>query len=158
MTAHPDAALPARLRSPIEAEGAGARESAPAHGHAKRAASPPLCLPARGMPSFVTSGLNLEQIRSNTPNAIGWRVTSLKKPGRVVDYGRTDEGLHDTCFRNAGVNVIPTNNPSGSMNRLTTWPQGSFLFLTSIRYPCASSSVVASSTSSTSNSSQACGT
>jgi hypothetical protein len=32
-----------------------------------------------------------------------------------------------------GVNVIPTNNPSGAKNRLTICPQGSFLFLTSIR-------------------------
>ena len=30
---------------------------------------------------------------------------------------------------------MPTNNPSGEMKRLTVWPHGSFLFLTSIRYP-----------------------
>jgi hypothetical protein len=56
-----------------------------------------------------------------------------------------------------GVNVIPTNNPSGAMKRLTVWPHGSFLFFTSIRCPCDSSSRVAFSTLSTSNSSQACG-
>lgn len=31
-----------------------------------------------------------------------------------------------------GVKVIPTNNPSGPMKRLTVWPHCSFLFLTSI--------------------------
>src|SRR5215469_80165 len=56
-----------------------------------------------------------------------------------------------------GVKVIPSNNPSGDKKRLTIWPQGSFLFLTSMRYPFDSSSAVALSTLSTSNSSQACG-
>jgi hypothetical protein len=60
-------------------------------------------------------------------------------------------------FRIDGVKVIPSNNPSGVMKRLTVWPQGSFLFLTSIRYSCDSSSTVACSTLSTSNSSQAWG-
>ncbi len=32
-----------------------------------------------------------------------------------------------------GVNVIPTNIPSGVMKRLTVWPHGSLLFFTSIR-------------------------
>jgi len=31
-----------------------------------------------------------------------------------------------------GVQVIPTNRPSGEMNRLTIWPHGSFLFLMSM--------------------------
>jgi hypothetical protein len=53
--------------------------------------------------------------------------------------------------------VIPTSKPSGPMKRLTVWPHGSLLFLTSIRYPRDSSSSVAASTLSTSNSIQACG-
>lgn len=32
-----------------------------------------------------------------------------------------------------GVKVTPINNPSGAKKRLTVWPHGSFLFLTSIR-------------------------
>jgi hypothetical protein len=56
-----------------------------------------------------------------------------------------------------GVKVIPTNNPSGAMKRLTVWPHGSRLFFTNMRCPCDSSSSVALSTLSTSNSSQACG-
>src|SRR5258708_36086938 len=59
--------------------------------------------------------------------------------------------------RISGVKVTPTSNPSGEMKRLTVWPHGSFLFLTSIRYPCDSRLAVAFSTLSTSNSSQACG-
>jgi hypothetical protein len=31
------------------------------------------------------------------------------------------------------VNVIPTNNPSGVMKRLTVWPHGSLLLFTIIR-------------------------
>ena len=58
-------------------------------------------------------------------------------------------------FRIDGVKVIPTNNPSGVMKRLTVWPHGSLLFFTSIRCPCDSSSSVAFSTLATSNSSQA---
>ena len=61
-------------------------------------------------------------------------------------------------FRIEGVKVIPTSNPSGDRKRVTVWPQGSFLSLTRIRYPCDSRFVVASSTLSTSNSSHACGT
>ncbi len=38
------------------------------------------------------------------------------------------------CLRRIdGVNVMPTNNPSGSRNRLTVCPHGSVLFFTSIR-------------------------
>lgn len=36
-------------------------------------------------------------------------------------------------LRSKGVKVIPTNNPSGPRNRLTVWPHGSVLFLTSMR-------------------------
>src|SRR6266404_1123126 len=61
------------------------------------------------------------------------------------------------CPRIEGVKVMPTSNPSGEMKRLTIWPHGSFLFLTSIRCPRDSSSAVALSTLSTSNSSYACG-
>src|SRR4051812_22029360 len=57
-----------------------------------------------------------------------------------------------------GVTVTPTSNPSGEMKRVTVCPHGSFLFLMSIRYPRDSSSPVASSTLSTSNSIHACGT
>src|ERR1700745_959984 len=57
-----------------------------------------------------------------------------------------------------GVKVTPTSNPSGEMKRLTVLPHGSFLFVTSIRYPRDSRLAVALSTLSTSNSSQACGT
>src|SRR5258708_38033965 len=56
------------------------------------------------------------------------------------------------CPRIEGVKVMPTSNPSGEMKRLTIWPHGSFLFLTSIRCPRDSSSAVALSTLSTSNS------
>src|SRR5215475_10305675 len=62
------------------------------------------------------------------------------------------------AFRNKGVRVSPTSNPSGERKRLAVWPHGSFLFLTSIRYPCDSRCAVAFSTFSTSNSSHACGT
>ena len=41
---------------------------------------------------------------------------------------------------------MPTSNPSGERRRVTVWPQGSFLFLTRIRYPCDSRSAVAFST------------
>jgi hypothetical protein len=60
--------------------------------------------------------------------------------------------------RICGVKVTPSSSPSGEMRRLTVWPHGSFLFLTSIRYPSDSRLAVAFSTLSTSNSSQACGT
>jgi hypothetical protein len=52
-----------------------------------------------------------------------------------ADYGpATIVSRHrvDVCRIN-GVKVIPTNIPSGSMKRLTVWPQGSLLLLTSIR-------------------------
>lgn len=42
---------------------------------------------------------------------------------RVLDYFPS---------RIEGVKVTPTSKPSGEMKRLTIWPQGSFLFLTSI--------------------------
>src|SRR6185312_7940363 len=45
--------------------------------------------------------------------------------------------------RMPGVKVSPTSSPSGSRKRLTICPQGSVLFLMSIRYPFASSSAVA---------------
>lgn len=44
-----------------------------------------------------------------------------------------DRGQHYFSSRIHGVKVIPTNNPSGPMKRLTVWPHGSSLFLTSIR-------------------------
>ena len=37
------------------------------------------------------------------------------------------------CSRIEGVRVTPTKSPSGPMKRVTVWPQGSFLLLTSIR-------------------------
>lgn len=52
---------------------------------------------------------------------------------------------------------MPTSSPSGEIKRVTVWPQGSFLFLTRIRYPRDSRSAVAFSTLSTSNSNHACG-
>src|SRR5262249_49458316 len=61
------------------------------------------------------------------------------------------------CARIDGVKVTPTSSPSGEMKRLTICPHGSFLFLTSIRYPAESRAAVAFSTLSTSNSSHACG-
>lgn len=63
-----------------------------------------------------------------------------------------------SSFRIEGVKVMPTSNPSGEIKRVTVWPQGSFLFLTRIRYPRDRRSAVALSTLSTSNSIHACGT
>lgn len=45
-----------------------------------------------------------------------------------------------------GVKLRPTNSPSGARKRLTVCPEGSFWFLTSIRWPRTSSSAVARST------------
>src|SRR5215469_2260612 len=56
-----------------------------------------------------------------------------------------------------GVKVSPIRSPSESRKRLTVCPHGSLLFLMSIRYPLDSSSEVALSTLSTSNSSHAWG-
>ena len=36
-------------------------------------------------------------------------------------------------LRIQGVNVIPISNPSGDRKRVTVWPHGSFLSLTSMR-------------------------
>jgi hypothetical protein len=44
-----------------------------------------------------------------------------------------EEGTFDYFSRMAVVKVMPTSSPSGERKRLTIWPQGSFLFLTSIR-------------------------
>src|ERR1700730_4575250 len=68
------------------------------------------------------------------------------------------EILHTHVRRIEGANVSPTNSPSGDRKRVTVWPHGSCLFLTKIRWPRDSSSAVALSTLSTSNSSHACGT
>ena len=52
----------------------------------------------------------------------------LLRPLPFPDSGR----LMVLSDRIEGVNVIPINNPSGVMKRLTVWPHGSVLFFTSV--------------------------
>src|SRR5215469_11415509 len=110
--------------------------------------------PQCGMPSQFSLVCQLERSRSDTLLRSRTGINSPAGPVFCLS------GLLPTyfCSRIDGVNVTPTSSPSGEMNRLTVWPHGSFLFLTSIRCPRDSRPAVVFSTFSTSNSSHACGT
>ena len=81
------------------------------------------------------------------------RAVKLVFIGHCLTYATDYIPLIYFCFRIIGVNVTPISNPSGDRSRLTVCPHGSFLFFRSILYPRDSSSAVAFSTLSTSNSS-----
>src|SRR5215469_16845428 len=98
-------------------------------------------------------------------SVVSTRISCGAWPSSLSERHTTKMAMELTCLkfisylfsRIHGVKVRPTNIPSESRKRLTICPQGSFLFLISIRYPIDSSSDVALSTLSTSNSSQAWG-
>ena len=81
------------------------------------------------------SGASLDETRffraipgaERGPRAVGPSSVSAAR------FGRTGKSRPRHESRIDGVMVRPTSKPSGERNRVTVWPQGSFLFLTSTR-------------------------
>jgi hypothetical protein len=118
-----------------------------------------LCPPATGgrRPVAATRGTSTARTVLRSSSAIHTGVVRCAPASSATERETCHCGHRHFSSRIHGVKVIPTSKPSGPMKRLTVWPHGSLLFLTSIRYPRDSSSSVAASTLSTSNSIQACG-